>query len=145
MTRWLVPLPDLPHRPICRFDVTPEPIRIEQRISETVGFKLATDGGELRRRKGEFQRERLIFLEIAAHELRQSDGVQQACRCPTRERFAQASGHRKPRPERVARRAMGIVGERIEEQIGQPLARQMLRRGCHPLANMIRAGSMPRA
>ena len=118
MTRWLVALPDLPHRPICRFDVTPEAIRIEQRISEPVGFKLATDGGKLRRCKGEFQRERLIFLKTAAHELRQSDGVQQACRGPTCECFAQASEHRQPCPERVARRAMGIVGKRIEEQIG---------------------------
>jgi hypothetical protein len=67
VTRRLVVLPDLPHRPICRFDVTPEAIRIEQRISETVGFKLTADGGELRRRKGEFQRECLIFLKIVAH------------------------------------------------------------------------------
>ena len=29
---------------------------------------LETDGSELHRRKGEFQRERLIFLKIAAHE-----------------------------------------------------------------------------
>ena len=59
-------------------------------------------------------------------ELRQAGGHEQAARHAGRERGPGSREHRNAGPERIARRRMGVVGQRVQAQIGQPVPRQVL-------------------
>ena len=60
------------------------------------------------------------------HQLRQTRRFQQAGGNASREGLAFAGQNRQTHPQRIARRSVRIVGKRIEEKIGETLARQML-------------------
>ena len=75
----------------------------------------------------EIQGECLVPVEARRHELRQANRVKEATRHATGEGFPEASEHRKASPKRIARGGVGIDRERVEEQVGETMARQMLR------------------
>ena len=52
--------------------------------------------------------------------------AEEGCRDPAGESLADPGHHRQPRPERIARRRVRIVGQGIEEQIGDAMTRQMI-------------------
>ena len=62
-----------------------------------------------------------------SHQLRQSDRMQDTAGDSGRERFSRARQHRTSTPQRIARQGVRIVGQRVQEQIRQREAGQVLR------------------
>jgi len=67
-----------------------------------------------------------IFSEITGYKLRKPDRIKQARSHPPRERPPSACQHGKSRPQRVARSRVGIVGKRVQNQIGEPMTGQVI-------------------
>src|SRR6476646_494764 len=124
--RGLSLLPAFPHRGISGFDMPAKPIGIEQRKSQPVLFEPLPKPAKERVVGRKLQGQSFVLIEAVRHQLRQPDGVQQAGRYPAGKRLPAAGQQREPRPQRIARRRVGIIGYRIEEQIGQAMARQVL-------------------
>ena len=60
------------------------------------------------------QRQRLVLGGRLCHQLRQPDGFEQARADAAGKGGAVAGQHRRPRPQRVARRAVGVVVQRVK-------------------------------
>ena len=54
-------------------------------------------------------------------QLRQADGMKQACRYAGRECLAPIRHQRQPGPKSVLCRGMRVVGKRIQEKVSQPM------------------------
>src|SRR5262249_44300351 len=125
-SRLLAPLPNPPHLKIGRLDVVSEAVDVEQRMRQPVrGQSVAISfekGGIL----GQPQRQRLVVLDAVRHKLGEPDRIQPARRHPPRKCVTHARQYRKPYPQCVARRRVGVVRQRIEEQVSQPMPRQVI-------------------
>src|SRR6516165_4293625 len=90
-------------------------------------LKLQSNTLKKRGVRPQFQRERLIFIEAVGDHVGMADSIEKARGNPTRKRLTTASQYGQSRPQGVAGGAVGIVRQSVEEQVGQAMARQMLR------------------
>ena len=104
-----------------------EPAAVEQRRGKPVGLQLFSDRPQAERIERELERQGLEVRWPLGHQFRQSHRSQQARRHAPRKRPAHARDHRASAPKRIAREGMCVVGKRVEKQVGQPQACQMLR------------------
>jgi len=105
--------------------------------------ELPVHRGEFARRTGEAQRQRFVVVDAGGHELGQAGGDELTLRDAAGERAAGAGDHRQPRPQRVAGRRVRVVRQRVEEQVGQAVPREMCQlrtRGAKATATPRRAG-----
>jgi hypothetical protein len=106
--------------------MAPEPVDVEPGACVALGGELCREAPEQRRLGRELERERLVFGKRFRHQFRQSGRVEHAPADAPREGLAHGGDDRQPGPERIARRAQGIAGERVEKQAGEAMARQMV-------------------
>ncbi len=116
----------LPHRHVCGFEMAREAFGVEQRGRIALGRELRLQLCELHRIERQLHRRRLVGRERVRDEFGELNREQQARGDTAREGVAGAGEHRKPRPQRIARRRVGVARERVEEEVGQTMARQVL-------------------
>src|SRR5579864_2936780 len=131
----------VPHRPIGFLEMARIERAVEERLREAVVAESAAQRCEQCWLLRQAQRQFLIFRGRAGDEFRQADGLQQARGNAARESVAEQGQERQPGPERIARRGVRIAIEGVEEEIGEAVTREMLRRcdsrredealGCH--------------
>ena len=99
---------------------------VEQRRSQTIGCQFLAESRKSVWSGGKLERDALVVRRSIRHQFRQSDRLEQTGRDAPGKARAGAGKHRQSRPQRVARRRVRVVWHRIEEQIGQPVTRQMI-------------------
>ena len=77
----------------------------------------------------EFDGPRDVDVGRRAYQLAHAGGPHQAGADARRKAAPRHGQHRHAHPHGIGRRRMGAVGKRVEEQVGQRIARQMLRIG----------------
>ena len=107
------------NRGISRFQIAREAGGIEQRMGCTVARELRLERRHALRVTREIQSEGFVILQRLRNQFGHAQGVQQARPHPSRERSTAAGEDGKPGPERIACRGMGVVGNRVEEKIGE--------------------------
>jgi hypothetical protein len=70
-----------------------------------------------------------VFVEGARYQLRQADGVEQAGSNAPWKSFTATGDEWQSRPQRVARRGVGVVGQGVEEEIRQAMPREVVLQG----------------
>src|SRR5262249_57551496 len=103
-----------------------EPIRIEQWTSAAICHKLAPNGSERLAIGRKLAGERLVFVEAVRDELRQPHSVEQTASEASRERIASTREQRQACPERVAAGRARVVGQCVEEYVGQGMAGEIV-------------------
>ena len=68
------------------------------------------------------------LLRCLRNQFGQTDGGQQTRSYPARKTLADLAQHRQAGPQGVTRGGVGIIGQRIQKQIGQAMPRQMVGR-----------------
>ena len=124
--RWFATLMNFPHRRVGQLNVATETIGIKQRESRSICFKPLANGVQGSRIARKPQSQRLVVCKICCHQFRKSNGMKQACRDPAGKAFAKASDDRQARPQRIARGGVRVIWKRIEEQVRQPMAGEMV-------------------
>ena len=127
--RALAPLPNLPCREIGRFNVAAKAVGIEQRVAQSILCKLAANRLQPRRIRRQLQGQRFKFVEASGHQLRQADSMEKAGSDAAGKGLAPADDQWQSRPQRVARRGVGIIGQGVEKQISQTMAREVFLQG----------------
>src|SRR5215470_3245155 len=116
------------HREIGAFDIAYGSVGVEQRSPQSAIGQPAPEVPRLLRIGSDRHRPRLVFREASGDELWHPQRVQKAGADPSWKSFAQAGEDRQIRTQGVDSRRMGIVGKRVEKQIGLPLSGNMV--GC---------------
>ena len=101
--------PTIPHGEIRGFEMTPEPIRIEQRTGQAVSrkpFAYRAKKSFIRRQTG---CQRFVGKEVVSHQFRKSGGGEQTGRHASREGLTATGYDRQTRPQRVAGGRVRIV------------------------------------
>lgn len=75
----------------------------------------------------QLDRECFIIRTRSRDQLRQTDSAQQARGHAAGETIPAMGHHRQTSPQRIAGRRMCVVGQRVEEEVGEAMARQMFR------------------
>src|SRR6266567_7798293 len=116
---WLSHLMPRPHGFERAFKVTGKSRRIEQGRSVAVAQQLRPYLGERLRIARQRQGLRFVRGSSRRNQARQAHGVQGACGGPSGEAIAQLGQQGNAGPQRIAGGGVSIVGERVQEQIGQ--------------------------
>jgi len=72
--------PNVPHRLISAFEVTAQPIRIKERVGQSVLFELATQRAQAFRITGQMQSQHFVLFERLCNQFGEPDRMQLACR-----------------------------------------------------------------
>src|SRR5438034_2503552 len=124
--RQLSPLVSLPHLDIRRLDVPPKAVGVKEWPAFSVAGKLLPDFPQPCRVTRQLQGQRLVLVERVGNQFRQPDRAQQACRHPSRERRSHAGKYRQSCPQGIAGRGVRVVGQGIQEQVREPMPRQVM-------------------
>ena len=99
---------------------------IEERSGEVVLLQVLSERMKTLRIVRQIDREFLVLRLRGGDEFGQTDGAQQAGCDPAGKGVAGAGQDRQAGPERIAGCGVGVVGEGVQKEAGEPLPRQML-------------------
>jgi hypothetical protein len=106
--------------------MAPNLIHVEQQTGYTLVCQSCLERGEGVRLESELCRQSLVFGERPRDEFRKSDRMKQACGNPPHVDIARAGDHGQSDPQRFARGGVRIVGGRIQKNVGETMAGEVV-------------------
>ena len=114
------------HVGVGRFQVAGVGGGVVQGAVRALRLQALAQGGQLGRVGGQAQGARFVVGQIGGYQLGQAGGLHDAGRAPAGVGVAGAGEHGQAGPEGVAGGGQGVVGQGVEKEVGQGVARQVV-------------------
>lgn len=103
-----------------------EPFGVEQRGCHALIGKFRPDGGEQGRVARKRQGESFIIFQGSGDEFGKASGLEDTCAHASGECRSETGHERHTGPQRVTGRAVGVIVQRVEKQVGLAYLRSMI-------------------